>query len=228
MVQVSIVRGTDPYETTCEALSLISDSIQLSKISQALLKPNLLMTKKNPIAVTHPGVCAAVADFLMERYDISQIRLAEGTTAGSPPSTLQSMENNGYSPYQDRWTPIDLVPDRPGIWFPILSPGYPHNIELGISKTIINCPYIVSIPKFKTHDVLGLTLSLKNGMGSLVAARDALTKKIIARTPAQVCSYMHGFGGKKPIDLTEAQNIGASKVALATNLLRFSMLFSPS
>ncbi len=227
MTRVAVVKGNDPYETTLEALNLIADDILVSQ-SEVLLKPNLLLTKKFPLAVTDPRVCAAVADFLREQKDIITIKLGEGTTGGNPPDTFESMNNNGYLPYQDRWQPIDFSKDIPGKWFPIYNPGNSRKLELGIAKTAIETPYLVSIPKFKTHDVLGLTLSLKNLMGTLTAARDAATKEIIDNETTRVCGYMHGFGNKKPDKLTDHQNTGPSKVALAINLIRLASTLLPN
>ncbi|MDD1778844.1 MAG: DUF362 domain-containing protein, partial [Candidatus Helarchaeota archaeon] len=226
MVQVAVVRGTDPYETTLAALKLIKDNIKIQK-EPVVLKPNLLVTKRAPLIVTAPEVCAAVADFLTDVKKIRQLILAEGTTIGNPPDSGAAMTNNGYEPFQDRWTPLNLSSEPPSKWFPSYSPGYPGNWELGIARTISKCPFLVSIPKFKTHDVLGLTLSLKNLMGSLVAVRDATTHQIIARETTNTTAYMHGFGPKKPFALSDAENTGPSKVALATNLIRLAQALQP-
>lgn len=227
MVQVAIVKGTDPYETTLEALTLIKDEIQIPK-EAVVLKPNLLITKTAPLVVTVPEVCVAVADFLMDVKKINQPILAEGTTIGNPPNTFESMKNNGYAPFQDRWIPVNLSLDMPSKWFPIYNVDDPRKLELGIAQTIVNCPFLVSIPKFKTHDVLGLTLSLKNLMGTLVTVRDASTTKILARETTNATSYMHGFGPKKPDKLSDALNVGPSKVALAINLNRLAKSVQPS
>ena len=227
MARVALVRGNDPYETTLEALKLIADDIQISK-SPVLLKPNLLMTKRDPLVVTNPEVCVAVADFLNESKHINDILLGEGTTGGTPPETFQSMRNNGYLSYLDRWEPYDLSKDFPKKWFPIFSQNPSLKLELGIAKTVFDCPYIVSIPKFKTHDVLGLTLSLKNFMGTLTTVRDKIMKQIIARETPNVCAYMHGFGNTKPDKLSDEQNTGLSKVALAINLDRLARTIQPS
>ena len=224
---MAIVRGNDPYETTMEALTLIADNIEIPK-SPILLKPNLLTVKTMPAVVTSPKVCAAVADFLKERKSAKEIKLGEGTTHGNPPDTFTSMKNNGYTPFQDRWTPISFIHEPTGKWFPISSPGYSNQLELGVAKSITDCPYVVSVPKFKTHDVLGLTLSLKNFMGSLTEAREVESKRIIARETTNICAFMHGFGEKKPHELTENQNTGVSKVALATNLIRLAKVVRPS
>ena len=229
MARVAIVRGNDPYEATYEALKLLADDIRVSK-QPVFLKPNLLLTKKAPLVVTSPKVCLAAADYLREEMKIFDIKIGEGTTGGAPPSTFKSMQNNDYFKYLDHWEPVDLSQDLPKKWFPIYSPGYSDEMHfnLGISQSICNCPYLVSIPKFKTHDVLGLTLSLKNLMGTLTTAQDVIFKKIIARETTNVCSYMHGFGNKKPDKLTDDENVGPSKVALAANLIRLAKTVQPS
>ncbi len=227
MARVAIVRGNNPYETTKKALNLIRDDIKIEG-SQALLKPNLLTTAEKSLAVTSPHICAAVADFLRDDKQIIDIQLGEGTTSGSPPNTFVSMRNNGYTDYLDRWEPVDFARDVPKKWFPIESPGILDEIQLGIAKTAIECPYLVSIPKFKTHDVLGLTLSLKNLMGTLTAARNFVTKKFLTQETSNVCGYMHGYGELKPDKLADEQIIGPSKVALAINLLRLAKIIQPS
>jgi uncharacterized protein (DUF362 family) len=226
MVQVAVVRGTDPYATTLAALTLIKDKLRIPK-EPVVLKPNLLVAKRAPLIVTAPEVCAAVADFLKDTKQISRMILAEGTTIGSPPDSCTAMKNNGYEPFQDRWTPLNLSSEPPSKWFPIYSAGYPGNWELGIAQTISQCPFLISIPKFKTHDVLGLTLSLKNLMGTLVAVRNADTHQIIARETTNTTAYMHGFGLKKPDALSDAQNTGPSKVSLAVNLIRLAQAIQP-
>ncbi|HUY00650.1 MAG TPA: DUF362 domain-containing protein [Candidatus Deferrimicrobium sp.] len=227
MTQVAIVRGNNPYETTYEALNLISEDIRVPK-SHIIIKPNLLMTETFPVAVTTPQVCAAVAEFLKERKGVRNIQLGEGSTSGNPPDTYESMQNNGYLPYQDLWDPISFINDVPRKWFPIYSSDYSRKVELGISRTVSECPYLISIPKFKTHDVLGLTLSLKNLMGTLTTARDIQSKKILAQETTNICAFMHGFGTKKPHQLTDEQNTNASKVALAINLIRLARAIRPS
>ncbi|NVM52450.1 MAG: DUF362 domain-containing protein [Candidatus Helarchaeota archaeon] len=224
---MALVRGNDPYETTMEALQLIADDIRTPK-SPVIIKPNLLTVKKIPLVVTNPRVCAAVADFLKEKKSAKTIKLGDGTTHGKNPDTLRSMKNNGYIPYQNRWTPVSFINEPPGKWFPIYSLGYSGQLEIGIAKSIWECPFIVSTPKFKTHDVLGLTLSLKNFMGTLTTVRDAETKQIIARETTNVCGYMHGFGDKKPDKLSDDENTGPSKLSLAINLNRLAKSIPPS
>lgn len=224
---MAIVRGNDPYETTIEALKLIADDIKVPK-SPIILKPNLLTVEKRPLVVTDPSVCAGVADFLKEEKSAEWFILGEGTTHGKNPDTFRSMENNGYLPYFDRWEPLNLSKDAPKKWIPIFSTDPSLEVELGIAQSVSNCSYIVSIPKFKTHDVLGLTLSLKNFMGTLTAARDAVMKRIIAWETTNVVAFMHGFGKKKPHQLTDEENTGPSKVALAINLNRIARTIQPS
>ncbi|MHA1263595.1 MAG: DUF362 domain-containing protein [Candidatus Helarchaeota archaeon] len=227
MARVAIVRGTNPYTTTLEALTLIKEDL-ISIPSSIFLKPNLLLTRKHSFAITDPAVCAAVADFFKKFFNVSEITLGEGTTSGYPPDTYRSLENNGYSIYEDRWKIADLTNDPPGSWVPLYCPGLSDNLEIGISKTVIDSPFLISIPKFKTHDVLGLTLSLKNLMGTLTAVRNCDTKQNITEGTPDVCAYMHGYGDKKPDRLTTEENIGPSKVALATNLLRLTATIQPS
>ena len=160
---VAIVKGTQ-YEATRKALSLIRNEIKPPKNSQILLKPNLLSSKKSQLVNTDPRVCLAAYDFFKEEKGINDIIIGEGTTYKTPKVKV-SMKNNEYFKYKKDWRYIDFAEDEPEKWFKIYEAIGERNLELGIAKSVINSKYLVSIPKLKTHDVLGLTLSLKNFMG---------------------------------------------------------------
>ena len=130
--------------------------------STIILKPNILPTEfmNNGLAVTNPKLCAYVSDYLKD-LGFKKIILAEGTTFNrkGKPDTLEGMKNNGFLEFIDRWEQFDMNKDEVGRWIEIYSPGdkespdNPFDIEIGISKLALKYP-IVSIAKFKAHDVL--------------------------------------------------------------------------
>ena len=222
-VTVVIVKG-EQYEATKKALSLIRDQIKPPSNSRIVLKPNLLSSKRSPIVNTDPKVMLAIRDFFEKELGMKNLLVAEGTTHGNPNTMELAMENNDYLKLDKNWNYIDLNFDTPGRWFRIHEKieKKDRKIELAIAKTIIDSKYVVSIPKLKTHDVLGLTLSLKNFMGTLVAARDA-NGNFIGDNPNEVCPLMHGFGDRRPHQLTDFENTGPSKLCLSVNLIRMIM-----
>ncbi|MFX0132575.1 MAG: DUF362 domain-containing protein [Candidatus Hodarchaeota archaeon] len=227
MKLVAIVKGKDHYKTTLQALELISN--QLPRIGKkVLVNPNLLTDKKMEAVVTNPRVCMAIADFLYEKYGIDRkITLGAGTTAGE---SMKAVKNNEYLNFLDTkllsknpWMAKDLNDDKPGKWFSIFTPGLDYEMELGLADTAIKTDYLVSAAKLKTHDVLGFTLTLKNLMGALCEGRRIDTKEIIVKGK-KTKPQMHGFGNNNPNTLTEEQNTGLSKLALAINIIQMGKI----
>lgn len=223
------------YKATYESISYFHTYLQTilkEKSDTIILKPNILPTDymNDGLAVTNPVVCAAAADFLKE-IGFKKIILAEGTTSSSDktPDTLTAMKNHGFYEYEDKWEMVDLNKCETGSWFEIYSPGLPGNeydIEVGIADIMLKYP-IVSIAKFKSHDVLGLTLSVKNLMGAINKVRYFST----GETHTDYYSmkyYMHGYLDKHPSQLSQYINATSSKTALAININRLAKVIFPS
>ncbi|MEX2683740.1 MAG: DUF362 domain-containing protein [Candidatus Sigynarchaeota archaeon] len=225
---LAISKNNDPRVAIHNTLDLIRNEIiaaldhweRAGGQKRVLIKPNLLSTDTNFACNTSVETCLGIADFFKEITSY-KIMVGDGTTYESKhkPSTMLALENHGYSAHKDTWGLVDLHDDDAGKWFRIINHETPRPIELGIAKIAIDS-FLVSAAKFKTHDVLGLTLCLKNIMGTLNAARYHGESAIIRR--GDVKGYMHGFGNKKPHELSREQNIGPSKVALAANLVRLA------
>ncbi len=209
--------------------------IKDSKSKTIILKPNILPTefKNKGLAVTNPKICAYIADYLKD-LGFKKIILAEGSTNSrtGKPDSLEAMKNNGFSQFSGKWDQFDMNKDKVGKWYEIYSPGDegnnedPFDIELGISNFALKYP-IISAAKYKTHDVLGLTLSVKNLMGSLCKARRKSTGEIL-HEGAKVKSYLHGFGPRNPYQIEPRElNFTTSKTALAINLNRMAKYIFP-
>jgi uncharacterized protein (DUF362 family) len=230
---VAIASDDDQKAAALAVLKLIRDDVTdrltrwcvAGNKRQVLIKPNLLSTNPNPSCNTSVETCLGIAEFFKSLGDYT-ILVGDGTTyeTNHEPSTMKSLENHGYDVYQDIWTLVDLHTDETGAWFDAVNNDDAGPVELGIAKLAIES-FTVSVAKIKTHDVLGLTLCLKNMMGTLNAARIKADGTEISR--GDVKGYMHGFGNHKPHDLTKEQNIGPSKVALAANLVRLASCRPP-
>ncbi|TFG18508.1 MAG: DUF362 domain-containing protein [Promethearchaeota archaeon] len=219
-------------------LSFFNDYLlSLKRESETIIiKPNILPTefRNNGLPVTNPKICAVVAEYLLS-IGFKKIILAEGTTNNrkGEADSLEAMQNNGFMEYVHLWVPFDMNTDKVDQWFEIYSPGDegnpddPFDIELGISKLACTYP-IISCAKFKTHDVLGLTLSVKNLMGCLSKARRKSTGEILHEGPL-VKAYMHGYGPRNPYYLPSIElNYGPSKTALAININRMARNIYPA
>lgn len=230
MVVVSVAKGRDPYNTTAKALrNLLEAGVHVPKTT--IIKPNLLATVDTIGYInTDLRVCEAVADFLISLGN-EEVVCAEGTTGGRSDKpltkTFTAFRNNGYYKMKEKISRyVDFNLDKAGRWMRIVSPGLDYEVELGIAMTAVENP-VASVAKFKTHDFLGLTLTLKNMMGTLCRARRADTGEILSRG-WRTKRFMHGWGVKEPGELTIEQMVGPSKNALAKNLVTLASHVTPS
>lgn len=229
MPVVSIAKGHDPYNTTMHALKMLLDyGVDMPKTT--LIKPNLLATAdKSGCVNTDSRVCEAVADFLISLGN-EGIICAEGTTRGKSneriTKTFTAFKNNGYYKLKSKGIRlVDLNMDEPAKWMRIVTPGLDYEVELGIAKTVLENA-VASVAKFKTHDNLVLTLTLKNMMGSLCRARKADTGEILVEENWRTKRFMHGWGRELPKE--EEVCVGPSKIALAKNLVLLASYVTPS
>lgn len=231
---VAIVKDEDIYSSARRALEAISDDLatrldawRRKKGNDVLLKPNLLSTQQNHGCNTSVFICKAIADFMKELGPF-KIHVGEGTTYSSDgrASSMKAFDNHGYTDpdFLGEWTLLDLHASDPGRWFEVVNQHESGLVELSLARPVVDM-FTVSVAKFKTHDVLGFTLSLKNMMGALNAARVKAGLKLIKK--GDVKGFMHGLGEKKPHELTVEENTGPSKVALAANIVRMNRCRAP-
>ena len=146
------------------ALESIADQVRLDDVSRVLVKPNFVSVSRQ-LAATHVDAVRAVLDFIRVRYN-GLIVVAEGAALSS---TWEGFRNYGYEPLVEEYgvelvdlNADDIVPVR--IYSRRLRPLTVH-----LARTIVEADYCISVGPPKTHDVVIVTLSIKNMvMGSLV------------------------------------------------------------
>jgi len=163
--RVALVQGEDRYDNVSQALERITDEIDLTNRQRVLVKPNFVVTHE-PLAATHVEAVRAVLDFVRARYD-GPITVAEG------PSIQLAHEGfrlYGYEPLVESHgvTLADLNHDEPlpaDVYDRRLRP-----LRLHLARSVVESDFRISIGPPKTHDVVLVTLSLKNMiMGSLIS-----------------------------------------------------------
>jgi len=223
MVVVSIEKGKDPYSTTVRALNnLIEAGVKIPET--AVIKPNLLHVDFDDCCNTRWEVCRVVADFAISQGSKGLV-CAEGSTSGQRGDTMKAFKICEYEKIDEISRFIDLNLDDPGKWMKISSPGLSYEVELALAKSVVG-RNIASVAKFKTHDCLGLTLTLKNMMGAICQARRLDDNKVLA-VGRKSKIYMHGWGQRNPDKLPLETNIGPSKAALAKNLVSLAYNVTP-
>ena len=163
MSDVAIVKGTERRQNVRKALELIEDQIQLGQ--RIVIKPNMVSVRR-ALSATHADALDAVLEFVCERSE-SEITVAEGCAIGD---AMKGFEIYGLAEVAKRYGArlVDLNRDQ---WVEIevldrdLKP-----ITLRYSRTVAESDCRISLTPMKTHDVVIVTLSLKNlVMGSLIS-----------------------------------------------------------
>ena len=163
--RVALVRGEARYHNVSQALAGIAGEIDLSDKEHVLIKPNFVVTHK-PLAATHVDAMRAVLDFVRERYD-GPITIAEGP---SVQPAAEGFAQFGYDSLIESHsvTLADLNHDEPvpvEVYDWRLRP-----LRLHLARSVVDSDFRISVGPPKTHDVVIVTLSLKNMiMGSLIS-----------------------------------------------------------
>lgn len=163
--KVIMVEGSDPYKNTWQILSAAGKNFINDVRSPLLIKPNLTHDDKKPGVTTDPQVVKAIVDFLQKYVALDEIIIGESSSK----NTIQAYKKLGYDKIFEDYDIelIDLNQDK-SMDFEIVNPltGAPYTIPL--SKTVLDCSYIISCALLKTHDTGIATFTLKNMMGAIV------------------------------------------------------------
>ncbi len=162
--QVSLIRGDERYANVAQALEWVADQVSFQGRQRVLIKPNFVSTHRQ-LAATHVDAARAVLDFVRARY-AGPLTLAEGSALSS---TWEGFDRYGYRALVDRYD-VDLVDLNADQAVPIQV--YDRRLRpqtLRLARTVVESDLRISVGPPKTHDVVIVTLSLKNMvMGSLV------------------------------------------------------------
>jgi len=165
MSRVAIVKGTNPIETTVEALEAIGSDVERvlsGKRKPILIKPNYLNSKHPSTGITTDSrVIEGIVRFLRERK-IEDVIIGEGSGFAD---TFEAFKVAGVDAVAERWDVklVDLNKDE----FIEVNPSNPLSLKkVRVAKTALRST-IISVPKLKPHRQATVTLSLKNMMGAL-------------------------------------------------------------
>jgi uncharacterized protein (DUF362 family) len=162
MLEVAIVRGTNPVDVTVEALRMIDVEPVLSVRKPILVKPNYVDASHPSTGITTDSrVIEGVVRFLKER-GVKDVRIGEGSGYAD---TFEAFRVAGVDKMAEKWNVrlIDLNKDE----VVEVSPPNPLALKrVKIAKTALEST-LISVPKLKLHRITGVTLSLKNMMGTV-------------------------------------------------------------
>ena len=225
MRNVALVKSTDRYEAVTKALELVRGDIHLPD-KPILVKPNFVVAKKpiGEIANSHPDAIRATLDFL-KGLGVRKFIIADGPGLGEPLAPV--LDNFGYRELAKSYNIEfrDLNSDTP-VAVTLLDKDMKPK-TYGIAKSMVDS-YRVSLSVMKTHNVVVLTLAIKNTViGSLVGkankpsihqgyrAMNISMAKIASFIPndLSIIDGVVGMEGDGPVETGTAINSG---VALAS------------
>jgi len=165
--KVALTRTGNRSDNIDAALRLIGDDIDLNGKSSLFIKVNLVSTQ-NQLAATHVDAIRALLRFIRERYS-GKITIGEST----PGLAREGFERFGYLDLVSEFG-VELVDLNEGDWE--LVDSYDSTIspmQLHYSRQLLESDYLIAIGPSKTHDTVGVTLSIKNlAMGGLSYPHD--------------------------------------------------------
>jgi uncharacterized protein (DUF362 family) len=142
-----------------------------------LIKPNLLDKGNYNLASTNHKVVGAVIELLLE-LGVGKVVVGEGSafrrdtySIVRSSGLIQELDAHGVEFIDLNYDELMPVRTRDG-WF--------GNIDsLWLPRHVCEADFIISIPKMKTHHWAGVTLSLKNLLGTIPGSRYGWPKNII-------------------------------------------------
>ncbi len=159
MSKVALIKGNNRYQNVFLALKEIEKEVEekVKSKDKIIIKPNFT-TVSNQLAATHVEAVKAVLDFL-KPLTSQKIIVAEGASMGK---TEQGFKNYDYLKLKKDYNIdfFDLNQDNfteKEIFSRNLKP-----LKVGVAETILKSDFIISVCPPKTHDVVVVTLSLKN------------------------------------------------------------------
>jgi uncharacterized protein (DUF362 family) len=191
--RVSLIRGEDRRQNILAALDAIAADVEpLLQVEEILVKPNLVCAD-NPLAVTHVDAVRAVLDWLRRHTD-APIVVADGTALSS---TWEAFQRNGYQSLPDEYRAVrlaDLNADEPVTLSAFDWRLRPRSLEA--SRIAVQSRLRISLAVPKTHDVVLVTLGLKNMiMGSLISRLSSVDRHTGAPRSSWTGRVIHAAEG---------------------------------
>lgn len=151
-----------------------------------LLKPNLVEVpySRESGAVTHPELCRAVAEMVLERGASPVI--ADGAGMGSDTEAVISFM--GYDQLRSEGYPVlDLKKEKA---VRMANPGAVVLPRMKVYQPALDADVLINLPVMKTHDQTEITLSLKNLKGLLAdSSKKAVHRRALFRGIVEVAAF---------------------------------------
>jgi uncharacterized protein (DUF362 family) len=180
--RVSLVSGEDRAKNTFDSLTPFKKEIAAAiGNKRVVLKPNCVMTT-TPLCATHADQLEGILEFLKSIGKSRNVVLAESPANGTG---MMAFDNYGYTKVAAKYGVKLVNLDDEG--FEVVQvlnqrDMQPHDVRMAKMMMDPENNYVISAAKLKTHNLVGITLSLKNvvvgaGIKSNAGARGGRSDK---------------------------------------------------
>ncbi len=158
---IAIIYGEEIFENTTNLLKAIElDKLIDNKNSKIILKPNLVLPQDpNLGATTHLEIVISIIEYLKNR-GFNNIKIVESSWVGA--STQDCFKRYGYFELSKKYD-IELVDVKKDRYISYKKNGF----EVEMSKKIMDCDFLISLPVLKGHCQTKMTCALKNMKGCI-------------------------------------------------------------
>ena len=159
--EIVMIYGDQIFENTTKLLNSINlDKIIDKKDSNIVLKPNLVLPQDPKLgATTHLEILVAIIEYLQSR-GFNNIKIVESSWVGA--STSECFKRYGYFELSNKYN-VKLVDVKQDKYILFHTNGF----DVEMSKEIIDCDFLISLPVLKGHCQTKMTCALKNMKGCI-------------------------------------------------------------
>jgi len=163
--RVSLMRGEDRYANVLAALDALADRIDLAGKQRVLVKPNFVVVDR-PLATTHMDAARAVLEFVRRRYN-GPLSIAEGPAVDT---AAEAFARHGYQELAQEYGAVLVDLNRGQTVTVDVYDWRLRRLHLQMARSVVDSDFRISVGPPKTHDVVIVTLSIKNMvMGALTS-----------------------------------------------------------
>ncbi|MGP8191002.1 MAG: DUF362 domain-containing protein [Methanobacterium sp.] len=142
---------------------------------KVLIKPNMLQAKPPEEGITtHPQVLEAIINIVQDAGGVALV----GDSHGGPAEGLKRYwDATGYSEVCNRLD-VELVNfEKSGVYI-----KERNGRKYYIAKPVLDCDFLINLPKLKTHSLTIFTCAIKNMYGSIPGQRKTEYHKLAPKT----------------------------------------------
>ena len=151
--------------------------IDLLSSSKVLIKPNICYMKGYETGTTvDPFIVKCIVDWLLENYDLESILIGEADATELDIDI--AFKILGWEKTFKGYSRVHLLNLSKDDLVDIEYTDYAFK-KLQVSKKYINCDFLISVGKLKTHTKTGLTCILKNQFGAITIKKKAQYHKFL-------------------------------------------------